>query len=134
MAGYYLDTSVWLDYYEKRGLNGEISIKLIIKIIEEDGIIGISDLNIRELKNLGYSRYEVNEIFKVARPENSRNVHVTKEQIEEANRVAKKRNVPKKDVLHAIICRDYDFQLLATDTHFEKLKDITKAIMPKNVV
>ena len=33
---FYIDTSIWVDFYEKRGENGESALKLILKIIEED--------------------------------------------------------------------------------------------------
>lgn len=41
---FYFDTSIWLDFYEKRGKNGEAAIKLINKIIKEKDIILYSQL------------------------------------------------------------------------------------------
>lgn len=134
MERYYLDTSIWLDYYEKRGRNGEAALKLIDKTVEENGIIGYSDLNLLELKGLGYSPMQINEIFRAAKPKNSMILHITSGQIEEAKRIAKARKVPRKDALHAILCRDYDFQLIARDMHFEKLKDVAYAKKPEEII
>ena len=50
---FYFDTSIWLDYYEKRGKNGEVALKLIEKIIKENHTILCSHIVIKELKNLG---------------------------------------------------------------------------------
>ena len=42
MKIYYLDTSIWLDFFEKRGKNGEAAFKLIRKIIKEESKIACS--------------------------------------------------------------------------------------------
>jgi len=57
MIKYYLDTSILLDFYEKRGINSEIALVLINKIIKSDILVIYSDLHILELKKLGYNRY-----------------------------------------------------------------------------
>ena len=53
---FYLDTSIWLDFHEKRGENGEIALKLILKIINEDIKAAYSDLHIKEFKKLDYTQ------------------------------------------------------------------------------
>ena len=40
---FYYDTSIWIDFHEKRGRNGELALRLIIKIINEDLRIAYSD-------------------------------------------------------------------------------------------
>jgi predicted nucleic acid-binding protein len=127
---FYFDTSIWVDFHEKREKNGELAFKLLTKIIEEDLIIAYSDLNIQEFKNLGYSKDEINAILSIAKPDNIKHVHIYREQIEEARKLAQQRDIPKKDALHAVIARDNNLQLIATDAHFEQLKDITKAKKP----
>ena len=101
---FYFDTSIWLDFYEKRGTNGELALKLIIKIINEDLKISYSDLNLKELKHLGYTNENISSIFGIAKPNNIKHIHIYREQTEEAKRLARQRNVPKKDALHAILC------------------------------
>lgn len=130
----YFDTSMWLDIHEKRGYNGEIAKKLMEKIIKENYIIAYSDLTITELKQLNYSQNEVNQILSVAKPDNLRRIHIYKEQVKEATNLARQRDIPKKDAVHAILCRDNFLQLISRDEHFEKLKDITHAKKPEEFI
>src|SRR3989338_582322 len=106
MRAYYLDTSVWLDVFEKRGKNGRYALKLITKIIKENLKIAYSDLNVKEFKNLSYGKDEVSSIFSLAKPNNITHIHIYRNQLEEARKLARQRNVPQKDALHAILCRD----------------------------
>ena len=130
---YYFDTSIWLDYYEKRGQNGKHALNLIMKIANEDCKIFYSDLNIKELKNIGYSNQEIINLFSIAKT-NRVHVHIYREQVEESRNTAKKREVPNSDVLHAILCRDNNLQLISRDVHFEKLKDISEAKKPEEFI
>ena len=68
---------------------------------------------VKHLKNKGFEHYIYSDILK---------------------EIAKQRNIPRKDVLHAIIARDNDLQLIATDHHFDKLKDITKTKKPVDFI
>ena len=131
---FYFDTSIWLDFHEKRGRNGELALKLLTKIIEDDLKIAYSDLNVKEFKNLGYTKDEINSILSIAKPNNIKHIHIYREQIEEAKKLAKQRDVPKKDVLHAILARDNRLQLIATDLHFEQLRNITTAKKPEDFI
>lgn len=130
---FYLDTSIWLDLYENRGQNSQLALKLFTKIIENNFKIAYSDLNVKELKNIGYGTEEINEILSIAKPDNLKHTHIYKEQIAEAKKLAKQRNIPKKDALHAILARDNDLQLIATDPHFDKLKDIIITRKPVDI-
>ena len=134
MEEFYFDTSIWLDFYEKRGKNGEYALKLILKIINEYLKIAYSDLHIKEFKHLGYTTENINSIFSVAKPNNIKRVHIYREQKEEAKKTARQRDVPEGDVVHAILCRDNNLQLISRDTDFEKLKDISKAKLPEDFI
>jgi|SRR3989338_2632137 len=92
---FYLDTSIWLDFYEKRGANGEAALKLILKIINTDLRVFYSDLHIKEFKKLGYSQNEIDALFSIVKPKNLRHVHIYREQKEEAKNIARKRNAQK---------------------------------------
>ena len=122
---FYLDTSIWLDFYLKRGENGEVAKKLINKIIEKDKIIVYSDNILMEFKKLKLHKSEINELLRILKPDNIKRAHITKEQIIEMNKLAKQREIPKKDALHAVLARDHESQLVSRDKHFKKLKDIT---------
>ena len=131
MVKYYLDTSIWLDHYEKRGRNGEIALALISKILNENEIIIYSDFHINELKSLSYKLNEIRGIVRVAKPNNIEFAHTNREQLEEAKRIKKYIKIPIKDIIHSIIARDNEAILVYTDKHFEKLKyliDIKKPI------
>jgi len=131
---FYYDTSIWLDFYEKRNKNGVSALKLILKVINEDLKIAYSDLNVKEFKNLGYTPEEINSILGVVKPNNIKRIHIYREQKEEAKKIAKQRNVPEGDVLQAILCRDNCLQLISRDLHFEELKDITNVKPPEDFI
>jgi predicted nucleic acid-binding protein len=131
---FYFDTSIWLDFYEKRGKNGENAFNLIQKIIKNDLKIAYSVLNVKEFKNLGYNQESINAIFSIAKPDNIKPIHVYREQLEEARKISRQRKIPNKDALHAILARDNNLQLIAIDKHYEQLKDITEAKKPKDFI
>ena len=131
---FYFDTSIWLDYYEKRGKNGESALKLINKIIEKNHIILYSNLIIKELKNLGYFLSEISEILSIAKPNNLRLIHITKEQTKEMRKLALQRTVPKRDAFHAILARDNEAHLITRDYHFQRLKDIIISKLPEDFI
>ena len=130
---YNLDTSVLLDYYEKRGKNGEDALNLILRIIQEDSKIILSDLHINEFKNLGYNLNQINDIFSIAKPNNILRVHLHKAQLAEAHKIALEKEVPKKDALHAILARDNFAIMVSKDRHFGKLKHLTETKKPEEV-
>ncbi len=130
---YYLDTSIWLDYYEKRGQNGENALCLLLKIIKSKEVVLVSDLHITELKGLGYTIDEIHNIFRIVKPNNVRRVHIGKEQINEARHLALSKEIPKRDALHAILARDNEALMVATDKHFEKLLDVVETKRPEEL-
>ncbi|MBI2656826.1 PIN domain-containing protein [Candidatus Woesearchaeota archaeon] len=88
----------------------------------------------KEFKNLEYTQNEINSILSIVKPNNIKHVHIYREQKEEAKKIARKRNVPEGDALHAIICRDNNLQLISRDLDFERLKDITRAKLPEDFI
>ena len=129
---FYLDTSIWIDLMEKRGNNSASAFRLIAKSIRKEYSFGYSELNIRELKHLGYTQNQIQNLFSIMKPPHLIKLHIFNAQIKEACRIAKKRNLPKRDVLQAILCRDNGYQLISRDHHFENLKDITSAKLPED--
>ena len=128
---FYFNTSIWIDIYDKRGHNGEVAKKLIEKIIIDNCFVLYSDIVIIELKKLGFSDYEINQMLGIAKPDNLKRANSNKSQFKEAKKLAKQRDVPMRDVLHAIIARDNEIQLISRDRDFCKLKDITQAKFPE---
>ena len=131
---FYFDTSIWLDIHEKRGINGELALNLILKLINDDCKIAYSDLTIKEFKNIGYSNEEINAILSIAKPDNIKRVHIYREQKEEAKKIIKQRDVPEGDALHAILARDNNLQFISRDHDFEQLKDVTRTRKPEDFI
>ena len=132
---YYFDTSIWIDIYDKRGYNGEIALQLMKKIIIENSFVIYSDMNITEFGDVGLSTFEINQMLSIAKPDHIKRVHPTRDQIIEAKRLAKQRNVPRGDALHAVLARDHGAQIVATDMKdFNKLKDVTRMKKPEELV
>ena len=135
MARYYLDTSIWLDYYEKRGANGEIATKLIEKLLLNNNQIFFSDMHIIELKHLGYTIEAIKNIISIANKRKAvTKVHISGKQFEEATLIAGIRKVPRGDALHAILCRDNECQFVTGDKDFQKLKDVTQSKKPEELI
>lgn len=130
---YYFDTSIWIDLYQRRGDNGELAKQLVRKIILEEDTIVYSDFTIIELKRLEFSKNEIDDILGFAK-DNLERIHIYKEQIEEARKLARERDVPHKDALYAVLARDNQLQLISNDNHFNKLRDITKTKKPEGVI
>jgi len=134
---YYVDSSIWIDLYEDReGYKqeplGDFAWKLFALIKSKNNILIITDLLIRELE-MNYSIEEINGMMKPF--ENIfQKIIATKEQRDEAEKLAKERKVPKGDALHAILARDHKLILIARDKHFRELEDISKHHKPEDII
>lgn len=137
MKRYYLDTSIWLDFFENRnepGIpKGDWANEVINKIISEDDRIVYSDNVVYELEGLGYAQYQIIEMFSRLK-EILIFVEATDKQIGKAKDLAAKRNIPKRDALHALIARDCKSTLITLDRHFREISDITKPVRPQDVI
>ncbi|MBI2656904.1 PIN domain-containing protein [Candidatus Woesearchaeota archaeon] len=134
---YYLDTSIWLDFFENRNEpnlpKGDWAHKLLNKITENNYKAIYSDIVILELGVAGYQPHEIEQLFEKIKP-----ILIFAESTEKQARKAKdlssKRNVPKGDALHAILARDNKATLVTLDNHFKKLLDITKPKRPQDLI
>lgn len=138
MKKYYLDTSIWRDYYENRSDKfrplGEWALNLINVIIENKDFILYSDLVIRELK-IKYSEEEINKIFEVIYKRNLLlKVNISSSQVKEAAILCKKRKVAFGDALHAILARDNKAVMVTRDRHFFELVDIAEIKRPEDLI
>ncbi len=134
---YYFDTSIWLDFFEKRDEpklpKGEFAKELIKKISEENGKIIVSEVIKNEMIELSYSKYEIEALFGplgcilIL-------VYSTKKQFGKAKDIAKKRKIPLFDALHSILARDNKSIMVTRDKHFNKLSEITKPKKPEDLL
>ncbi len=134
---YYVDTSIWIDLVEdRRGYNdeplGDYALQLFVMIKAKKHKMVITDLLIRELES-NYSLEAINGMM-LPFQKIMEKVFVTKEQRDEAKRIAEERNLPPGDVLHAIVARDNNYILVTRDKHFKELGDITKHYKPEEII
>ncbi len=134
ITNYYFDTSIWIDVYDKRGENGEKARQLVDKLILNDSFVVYSNMVTTELKKIGFSEYEINQILSVAKPNHIKRVNFTKQQVEEAKRLAKQRDVPFGDALHAVVARDNCALLVSRDHDFDKLNDVVTTKKPEELI
>lgn len=137
MKRFYVDTCIWVDLYEDRkGFNGEklgkYAFDLLIKIKLDNSLIVISELTIKELGSI----YSLKEVISLLKPFKSFLKHIvpTKQEKVEAVKIANTRNLPKGDVLHAILARNHNSTLVTRDNYFKELVDISDFFKPEDLV
>lgn len=134
---YYLDTSIWLDFLEDRNEpdfpKSDWAKKLVERILIEKGIIIVSEAVKNELVGLGYSKYEIEIMF---RPFQSiiQEVYTDKKQYGKAKDLKNKRKIPFLDALHAILSRDNKAIMVTRDLHFKKILDIARYKKPEDLI
>jgi predicted nucleic acid-binding protein len=132
---YYLDTSVWMDYYEDRKDPyrdiGEYAYQLLCRLMATNSKILVSFFLFKELSKY----YSMDDIRGMATPfeRSIVRVSISREQSREAKLISQERNMPKADVIHAILARDNDAVLVSRDKHFNLLKDICRIAKPEDV-
>lgn len=134
---YLVDTSIWVDLYEDRkGYKnepfGDFAFKLFCMIKAKEDKIVITDLTIRELE-MNYSMPEIKGMMKPFEAILEKLV-ASQEQRDEAKKIALERNLPKGDVLHAILARDNKYILITRDKHFKELIDISTYHKPEDII
>jgi len=134
---YYLDTSIWLDFFENRNEpnlpKGDWAHKLLGKITKNNDKIIYSDIVIIELGVVGYQPYEIERLFEKTKPI-LMFIESTEKQAKKARDLSAKRDVPKGDALHALIARDNKATLVTLDNHFKRLFDITEPKRPQDLI
>jgi len=137
MVNYYFDTSIWIDLFEDRNEpnrpKADFAKRLINKIIKEDHKIIYSNLIIEELKDFGYTFYEIKELFKRFQGISIK-IGYARRQFGKAKDLAKKRKIPLVDALHAIIARDFRAILITRDHHFKELRNIILTKAPEDII
>jgi len=138
MAKYYLDSSIWRDYYENRSDKfkplGEWALMLIHKIIKEKSYILYSDFILKEL-SIKYSQEEIKNIFDIVNKKQLLlRVKILKIQVKQAATISKKRKVPFGDVLHTILASNNNAIMVTRDKHFLELIDLTNIKKPEELI
>jgi len=124
-----------MDYYEDRKDSytdlGSVAFNLLMKLLTLDITIVVSDFLQRELETF----YTIDMIrgMTLHFERIIKRVQSTQKQRDEAKLIARELNIPKGDVLHAIVSRDNSAILISRDNHFQLLKHICKAMKPEEV-
>jgi predicted nucleic acid-binding protein len=133
---FYLDTSVWRDYFEDRKDNmrplGEFAFRFLKNCEERNDVVIVSNAVEKELLD-HYARDRVNEVF-LSFVEIIVKIEYSKEQSEEAFNFWKKegKKFPLYDILHSIIARDSNAILITRDRHFEEI-GVAECAKPEDI-
>ena len=135
---YLIDTCIWRDFYENRlsksGKHlGGYATELFMKVLNNRFVVLFSDLLINELMK-DYSEEEVSNMLDILFISNLlQKVDISEEDYTKAKEIAKQRNLPAGDVLHAIIAKKNCAILVSQDKHFQELKDIAEVKLPEEI-
>jgi len=135
---FYVDTSIWRDYYEDRVDNlrplGEFAFNFFKFCKLNDYKIIISKFVVDELKSC-YPEQIIKEIFGMM--ENYcllETVETSIEYLDKARKLKSNyREVSFLDIVHAIIARENGAVLVTRDKHFILLKDIVISKKPEEI-
>lgn len=135
---YYIDTSIWRDYYEDRKDKlrplGEFAFKFFKYIKENKDKIVCSDLIIKEL-SIKYNEKDIKKIFEIIEDKNLLlKIEYSDKQVKEAIILAKKLSIPKGDALHAVLARDNNAIMVTRDEHFNELTKIVTVKKPEDII
>lgn len=127
---FYVDSCIWLDYLENRKDNfrplGEWAFNFFKFCIDNRYDLLISQLVIDE----------VNSHFKVdlKKDFNLIQVDISKDQINLAIKIAKKKKLYYADILHAILAKENNAIMITRDKHFFDLVDIVDVKKPEDLI
>lgn len=132
----YLDTSIWLDLFENRNERcnpkSDHAFEMMKLLVLHESMIIVSNLIFDELSGLGYFRDDIQQSIEQFSPLVEFVIYEPKLD-GYAGEVAKRRNLPKADVLHALIARSNKAILISRDRHFLLLTDFVKLKKPEEL-
>ncbi|MFH1545122.1 MAG: hypothetical protein ABIE23_03480 [archaeon] len=135
MRKFYVDTSIWRDYFEDRsnGIRplGDFAFQFLNNCRKHKCIVVYSEPLLFELKD--FPRQLIEEMFSPFK-ELLLEVPVSKKQMNESKEIAKNRKLPFNDVLQAIIARDNEAIMITRDKHFNELLDIVGFKVPEEII
>jgi predicted nucleic acid-binding protein len=132
---FYLDTSIWRDYFEDRKDSlrplGEFAFQFLKNCAMYNCQIFYSEVVLFELG--GFSKELVLE--KLSFFQNLLlKIPVSIVQMKEAKQISAERNLATNDVLHAILARDNNATLITRDAHFKELFDVVDSKAPEEAL
>jgi predicted nucleic acid-binding protein len=135
MKKFYLETNIWLDYFENRsdGLRplGEFAFLFLKKTIETKSVLCYSNVIISEL-NTVLTKEDINLKFNVIK-NNLKYTESTKEDYFFAKKITSSFNIHFTDAFHAAIASRTGAVLITRDKHFDCL-DFIEVKKPEEVL
>jgi predicted nucleic acid-binding protein len=120
---FYLDTNIWLDYFENRsdGLRplGEFAFQFLKDCVKFNCKICYSDFTLFELKNKINEKEFIEALEFIKR--NLIFIKSTKQDWVEAQKLSKKANLHSADALHLVLAKKNDCTLITRDKHFDSI-------------
>jgi predicted nucleic acid-binding protein len=133
---YYLDTGIWLDFFENRNEpnlpKGDWAHRLIETAVKNGWRIIYSDLVLKELQHVGYTQTELNEMFSSIRAILVLTI-ATDKQIRRAKDISARRKIPKADALHSLIAKDHKAIIVTLDRHFKQIRYV-RVRRPQDII
>ncbi|MDD5163940.1 MAG: PIN domain-containing protein [Candidatus ainarchaeum sp.] len=134
---FYIDTSIWRDYFEDRKDNirplGEFAFQFLKKCLKEKVTIIISNIVMKELKKY-FSGQQVQTMLQEFSGIIVETKHTKKQEEEALNLLEKFRQQSHlADIIHAIIARDSKAILVSRDKHFAEL-NIIETRLPEELL
>ena len=133
---FYLDTSIWRDYFEDRKDNikplGEFAFRFLRYCAKNNFQILYSQLVVSELLKY-YSAERVKLIFSQCE-KNLVEVFLSDNLKKEAFLLKSKYNVPIPDIAHALLAKENNAILVSRDKHFEELDNIVQVRLPEELI
>lgn len=138
MARYYLDTSIWRDYWEDRRDKmrplGEFAFNFLTKCVQEGHLIIISAAVYDELLRRFGKDAVSNMLSMIAEAGILQEVPITYNETREARKLTRSLHVGFYDALHAVVARDNDAIIITRDAHFNDLNFICAAREPEELL
>lgn len=134
---YYLDTCIWIDYFENRKDRfrpiGEWAFMLIRKIVGNKDLVLYSD-SVQDELGLFYSDEQIKKVVSIVPNQLLVHLKASTDQIEESVKLSKKVCIKRMDVLHAILARDNKAVLVTRDKHFYELSEHLVIKKPEDLI
>ncbi|MFH1210286.1 MAG: PIN domain-containing protein [archaeon] len=137
MERFYVDTSIWRDYYEDRrdGIRplGEFAFRFLLTCKAKRYKVLYSKWVVNELKNR-YDKNKIKEIFSILSGL-LEEVNLNNEQAKETKRLKNQlKSIPIADIIHAILARDNNAIVISRDKHFQELDFIAETRKPEDII
>ena len=136
MVRFYVDTSVWRDYFEDRKDNvrplGLFAFRFLKKCTEKGFKILFSHFVVEELLTY-YSKERVKLVFENFK-EHLVEVRETDDMRREALVLKEKFSIPLVDAAHALLAKANNAVIVSRDKHFRELEHIVEVRLPEEII